>query len=1539
MKKINEKKFEPTLDEPTSNRAIEFQDNFDKTMVKNNVQLTEIDELLNEKEQSLKKKIFSLSKMEALVFADPKLSAVYDEMATNGEEKYGYHYNETIMNIIFNDYVLNSSKYLQKYKQAIPKEKKRRDKSGINKIRKDAEEMEKKRAEYRKQKAGKKENIKSLNERMNRLNENSNSTISAASSYETPIGFKDDVKNVSKEIEKPYYDGGKVIKQSLNENMDLNTAKSKAQKISKEEGVVQHVNRISNNKYSVQDFYDDDSTIISYENGKQLNESTVASDSGAFSTKAGDDGKYESNMIDTDKEWKNLNSPETSKIGEEKRMIDKKNNKKSNPVDSDNYVGGSSAKPSWKGGKILKNTNNTIKENHNVMEEKDTKPKKSKEENEDNVEETTSAASAAGGGSSYVGYAGPIAWGKGDLTKGKKTKKDKKSFWKGGEVIKESNYLLESEGFENFIKELNEEINQDMISTKEDLQRFVKQVREKTGKGLTKYHIPMLAGDALYTVAIQLADKMLPLPWNQMSDTNSMWDYIDENGGMKYEEFVEGVKEAVSDRLAGEDMGFENLMEHHADTREEKIEYIIKYLKSEDQYGKYVPPINWLNSLDDNVIDTMYKNAENIQFTNKQLNEKSKSKAQQKFMGMVHAYKKGDLKGSEASDSVKKAAKSMTDKEVEDFASTKHDKLPEKVNEHHLETRDDKLNFILKAGEHYFGPEVFDKNLQYKEWSKLPDDRIHKLYLNMEKILKQNNIDPTTISIDEARRKRNNPNVENAISEIEKYNFHRMFSQPSKNNPEYRKLIDIVLRQGIDELPNLHKIMPKLFDENQRATTAFSGDIRGIIPSNWFFMLDNSKTIVPEKGREYLLNKLNSQNINEANELNNKWEGVDADTEISLFEYGFVASQPDEKDYPDEWFVIYKIGDDKFGTGWIREAELNNIVSGNDWANEEDVQRFLSFVGQDFNSWLNLMFVNKLSDVINYWGVENIMGTEYSPMDKEEALQRINQEIQENNNSDTYFKDLFSDTMKDVDKTMEYEEAIKKELINKYKYEEDDADTLIASNEKKIDEKRRFGHTSPEIMAKILAHKDGKIYSKDRKVYLSDTNQEIQETMIDDNEDSMKMKQPINVQTGDMPVGMQSSGPMNEQDEQPDEEDCYISSNGFKYSVSCGSKFIDNFEEINDAINAIKTWQTENNYYPNTWFVSDHGNIELMNINTNDKINNIMNEEKYLKQVNKDLKRMNKQHNKLKNIVEERKSSSLVNKDRLGKDNEKNFKSDLKHSGTKEIIDTTKELEWEDQQTDVSKDPQKLGRDIEKKSIKNTKGESFKNVGNSANNKGDEIPKRNLTDEETDEVDLYRKGLGDVNFDNKPDERYMERMKRDMGDEEFKKREDRMEFEAEKPMYNKDTQPVEDGIEKDQFDKNKSEWNKRTSVSESTLTGKYVDEIGKTRFFDFSTLNIIDLKNTKNKNKENMSQVFLEGLGNSYDNKVEINENLNKTINEWNFYTDGKNVFADKKNTSKILRENEQKSEKRSVNEQFNKMKHLLGYNPKNFINTKNIKL
>lgn len=55
----------------------------------------------------------------------------------------------------------------------------------------------------------------------------------------------------------------------------------------------------------------------------------------------------------------------------------------------------------------------------------------------------------------------------------------------------------------------------------------------------------------------------------------------------------------------------------------------------------------------------------------------AKSKAQQKFMGMVLATKRGEMKG--ASPAVKSAAKSMSAASAKKYAGTKTKGLPNKV--------------------------------------------------------------------------------------------------------------------------------------------------------------------------------------------------------------------------------------------------------------------------------------------------------------------------------------------------------------------------------------------------------------------------------------------------------------------------------------------------------------------------------------------------------------------------------------------------------------------------------------------------------------------------------------------------------------------------------------------------------------------------------------------------------------------------------------------------------------------------------------------
>jgi len=59
----------------------------------------------------------------------------------------------------------------------------------------------------------------------------------------------------------------------------------------------------------------------------------------------------------------------------------------------------------------------------------------------------------------------------------------------------------------------------------------------------------------------------------------------------------------------------------------------------------------------------------------------AQSQQQQKFMGMVHALNKGDIKPSDVSKSVRDVAKNIKKSDAKDFASTKHNKIPKKVKQ------------------------------------------------------------------------------------------------------------------------------------------------------------------------------------------------------------------------------------------------------------------------------------------------------------------------------------------------------------------------------------------------------------------------------------------------------------------------------------------------------------------------------------------------------------------------------------------------------------------------------------------------------------------------------------------------------------------------------------------------------------------------------------------------------------------------------------------------------------------------------------------
>lgn len=88
----------------------------------------------------------------------------------------------------------------------------------------------------------------------------------------------------------------------------------------------------------------------------------------------------------------------------------------------------------------------------------------------------------------------------------------------------------------------------------------------------------------------------------------------------------------------------------------------------------------------------------------------STSKSQQRLMGQAYAYKIGELKDEDLNpkyaDEIKKLSKSMTKKELNRFASTKHKGLPEKIKKENVIS-----NFDQFVNEKYVKIGVLSVNL------------------------------------------------------------------------------------------------------------------------------------------------------------------------------------------------------------------------------------------------------------------------------------------------------------------------------------------------------------------------------------------------------------------------------------------------------------------------------------------------------------------------------------------------------------------------------------------------------------------------------------------------------------------------------------------------------------------------------------------------------------------------------------------------------------------------------------------------------------
>ena len=148
----------------------------------------------------------------------------------------------------------------------------------------------------------------------------------------------------------------------------------------------------------------------------------------------------------------------------------------------------------------------------------------------------------------------------------------------------------------------------------------------------------------------------------------------------------------------------------------------------------------------------------------------AKSKAQQRFMGMVHAAQKGDMENP--SPEVQKAADSMSDKDAKDFASTSHDGLPDhvkeafkqKIREILRKSMIDEMNTTGNA-EGYNTPFAFSKKGGEKEKAKRQADLTGYTPVNENRWLELKNEEATA----QAKIGRGISNINKQLKEMERF--------------------------------------------------------------------------------------------------------------------------------------------------------------------------------------------------------------------------------------------------------------------------------------------------------------------------------------------------------------------------------------------------------------------------------------------------------------------------------------------------------------------------------------------------------------------------------------------------------------------------------------------------------------------------------------------------------------------------------------------------------------------------------------------------
>ena len=120
---------------------------------------------------------------------------------------------------------------------------------------------------------------------------------------------------------------------------------------------------------------------------------------------------------------------------------------------------------------------------------------------------------------------------------------------------------------------------------------------------------------------------------------------------------------------------------------------------------------------------------------------------------------------------------------------------------------------------------------------------------------------------------------------------------------------------------------------------------------------------------------------------NPKWQGIDENHAVSLFNHGLLINKIRAKD---EYIVLYKLAKNKFMTSRLNNRDLTALVCDYEWLTLIERADFFNSVNvknvDDMEVWRRNPVIDKLNDLIKHFGYETILGRPYWFLTAKQAL-------------------------------------------------------------------------------------------------------------------------------------------------------------------------------------------------------------------------------------------------------------------------------------------------------------------------------------------------------------------------------------------------------------------------------------------------------------------------------------------------------------------------------------------------------------------------